>query len=142
MWKEIRILISLVVGKKRHFNRRKDSHCKVRKNLSWQQGETSRRQRYEPRLPILNNFEGAVGVLIFSHPADDGFMRGTTYPNGPWRPESSVQRGSVWVGEGDPLTPGWASTENAPRLNISQLRDEKTMLGWPIPGIRKQFLQD
>jgi N-acetylated-alpha-linked acidic dipeptidase len=38
---------------------------------------------------------GAVGVLIYSDPADDGYGKGLTYPNGPWRPESSIQRGSV-----------------------------------------------
>jgi len=38
---------------------------------------------------------GAVGVLIYSDPKDDGFVRGTTFPYGPWRPEEGVQRGSL-----------------------------------------------
>jgi len=38
---------------------------------------------------------GAAGVLIYSDPADDGFTKGPTYPDGPWRPPFSVQRGSV-----------------------------------------------
>jgi N-acetylated-alpha-linked acidic dipeptidase len=38
---------------------------------------------------------GAVAALIYSDPGDDGFTRGKTYPEGPWRPESGVQRGSV-----------------------------------------------
>jgi N-acetylated-alpha-linked acidic dipeptidase len=38
---------------------------------------------------------GAVGVLIYSDPFDDGFVRGNPYPEGPWRPEWGVQRGSV-----------------------------------------------
>eukprot|EP01113_Clastostelium_recurvatum_P031897 TRINITY_DN4033_c0_g2_i2.p1 TRINITY_DN4033_c0_g2~~TRINITY_DN4033_c0_g2_i2.p1 ORF type:complete len:736 (-),score=140.11 TRINITY_DN4033_c0_g2_i2:65-2272(-) len=38
---------------------------------------------------------GAVGLLIYSDPADDGFTKGATYPNGPWRPQQGVQRGSV-----------------------------------------------
>ncbi len=38
---------------------------------------------------------GAVGVLIYSDPADDGFGQGDEYPNGPWRPRSGVQRGSI-----------------------------------------------
>lgn len=38
---------------------------------------------------------GAVGVLIYSDPADDGQSRGTPYPEGPWRPQFGVQRGSV-----------------------------------------------
>ncbi|CAM9593134.1 unnamed protein product [Scytosiphon promiscuus] len=38
---------------------------------------------------------GAVGALIYSDPQQDGFTRGSTYPDGGWRPSSSVQRGSV-----------------------------------------------
>ena len=38
---------------------------------------------------------GAVGVLIYSDPQEDGYVQGPTYPDGPWRSESSVQRGSV-----------------------------------------------
>jgi len=33
--------------------------------------------------------------LIYSDPLDDGFNRGTTFPNGPWRPKASVHRGSL-----------------------------------------------
>jgi N-acetylated-alpha-linked acidic dipeptidase len=38
---------------------------------------------------------GAIGVIIFSDPHEDGYTVGATYPHGPWRPSSSVQRGSV-----------------------------------------------
>jgi N-acetylated-alpha-linked acidic dipeptidase len=38
---------------------------------------------------------GAAGVLIYSDPQDDGYFKGDAYPNGPWRPETGVQRGSV-----------------------------------------------
>jgi N-acetylated-alpha-linked acidic dipeptidase len=60
---------------------------------------------------------GAVGVIIYSDPADDGFVRGNTYPNGPWRPETAVQFGSVQFlsrYSGDPETPGVASTLDLP----------------------------
>jgi N-acetylated-alpha-linked acidic dipeptidase len=60
---------------------------------------------------------GAVGVLIYSDPADDGYYRGDTYPNGPYRPETGVQRGSVeylFKYPGDATTPGIASTPNLP----------------------------
>ncbi|KAJ1670967.1 Vacuolar protein sorting-associated protein 70, partial [Coemansia sp. RSA 25] len=63
---------------------------------------------------------GARGVLIYSDPADDGYCMGEVYPNGPWRPESSLQRGSVsliQVYPGDPLTPGHPSTKDARRLD-------------------------
>jgi N-acetylated-alpha-linked acidic dipeptidase len=49
---------------------------------------------------------GAVGVLIYSDPEDDGYAFGETYPDGPWRSESSVQRGSVQFNSicaGDPM---------------------------------------
>lgn len=60
---------------------------------------------------------GAAGVLIYSDPQDDGFFKGDPYPNGPWRPESGVQRGSVqylFKYPGDPETPNVASTADLP----------------------------
>ena len=60
---------------------------------------------------------GAAGVLIYSDPADDGYYRGDTYPNGPYRPETGVQRGSVeylFKYPGDATTPGIASTPDLP----------------------------
>eukprot|EP00475_Leptophrys_vorax_P039791 TRINITY_DN724_c0_g1_i2.p1 TRINITY_DN724_c0_g1~~TRINITY_DN724_c0_g1_i2.p1 ORF type:complete len:655 (+),score=174.54 TRINITY_DN724_c0_g1_i2:1585-3549(+) len=38
---------------------------------------------------------GMAACLIYSDPKDDGFGKGHTYPEGSWRPESGVQRGSV-----------------------------------------------
>jgi len=60
---------------------------------------------------------GAAGVLIYSDPQDDGYFKGDAYPQGPWRPESGVQRGSVqylFKYPGDPETPGVASTPDLP----------------------------
>ena len=60
---------------------------------------------------------GAKGVLIYSDPADDGYVRGDAYPKGPYRPESAVQRGSTQflpIYPGDPETPGIASTLDLP----------------------------
>jgi N-acetylated-alpha-linked acidic dipeptidase len=60
---------------------------------------------------------GAAGVLIYSDPQDDGYFKGDAYPNGPWRPETGVQRGSVqyiFKYGGDPETPGVASTLDLP----------------------------
>ncbi len=60
---------------------------------------------------------GAVGVIIYSDPADDGYDRGDKYPRGPMRPDSAVQRGSVQflpLYPGDPETPGVASTPELP----------------------------
>ncbi len=60
---------------------------------------------------------GAAGVLLYSDPADDGLGRGELWPNGPWRPDTGVQRGSVqylFRYPGDPETPGVASTPALP----------------------------
>jgi N-acetylated-alpha-linked acidic dipeptidase len=60
---------------------------------------------------------GARGVLIYSDPADDGYVKGDAYPRGPYRPPSAVQRGSVQflpLYSGDPETPGIASTTDLP----------------------------
>jgi N-acetylated-alpha-linked acidic dipeptidase len=60
---------------------------------------------------------GAKGVLIYSDPADDGYFRGDSYPKGPYRPPTGVQRGSVQflpIYPGDPETPGVASTPDLP----------------------------
>src|SRR6185312_3590080 len=60
---------------------------------------------------------GAAGVLIYSDPADDGWRHGDKYPQGPWRPDTGVQRGSVgymFQFPGDPTTPGIASLPSLP----------------------------
>lgn len=69
---------------------------------------------------------GAVGLLIYSDPADDGYMQGDVYPQGPWRPADSAQRGSIqYIFEypGDPLTPGYAALPGAPRLKIDEAKN-------------------
>jgi len=60
---------------------------------------------------------GAAGVIIYSDPADDGWRRGDKYPQGPWRPDTGVQRGSIgymFEFAGDPTTPGIASLPSLP----------------------------
>ena len=62
---------------------------------------------------------GVAGLLIYSDPADDGFKKGKTYPDGPWGPESHIQRGGTvydFLVPGDPLTPGWPSLPGARRI--------------------------
>lgn len=59
---------------------------------------------------------GAKALLLYSDPADDGYVRGDVYPEGAWRPPRGVQRGSVLNGTGDPSTPGWPSTRGARRI--------------------------
>jgi N-acetylated-alpha-linked acidic dipeptidase len=64
---------------------------------------------------------GAVGLIIYSDPADDGYVRGDVYPAGPMRPSHGIQRGSVMNPNGDPSTPGYPSTPNARRISVAQM---------------------
>jgi N-acetylated-alpha-linked acidic dipeptidase len=57
---------------------------------------------------------GAIGCILYSDPADDGYFQGDVYPKGGFRPPGSAQRGSVMdmpVYPGDPLTPGAGATD-------------------------------
>lgn len=63
---------------------------------------------------------GAVALIIYSDPADDGFATGDVYPEGPMRPSTGVQRGSVYNGNGDPTTPDYASVPGAKRVPLDQ----------------------
>jgi N-acetylated-alpha-linked acidic dipeptidase len=75
---------------------------------------------------------GAVGCIIYSDPADDGYVQGEVFPNGPFRPRGGVQRGSVADApyhSGDPLTPGVGATEDAKRLPLSEA---KTLTKIPV----------
>lgn len=69
---------------------------------------------------------GAVGLILYSDPADDGYMRGDVYPRGPWRSADAIQRGTVkyiFQHASDPLTPGWAATKDAEKLSIAEATD-------------------
>jgi N-acetylated-alpha-linked acidic dipeptidase len=73
--------------------------------------------------PKLAQEHGALGCLIYSDPADDGYARHDSYPDGGGRPDHAVQRGSVQdmtTYPGDPLTPGVGATEGARRLTRDQ----------------------
>src|SRR5580658_9391680 len=66
---------------------------------------------------------GAIGCIIYSDPRDDGYFQGDVYPNGPYRPNQGVQRGSILdlpLYPGDPLSPGWASEPGSKRLPLSE----------------------
>src|SRR5260370_9467769 len=66
---------------------------------------------------------GAVGCIIYSDPADDGYAQGDVYPKGPWRPVASGQRGSVqflFQYPGDPLTPGEPAIPGTPRISFEE----------------------
>jgi N-acetylated-alpha-linked acidic dipeptidase len=82
--------------------------------------------------PKLAYQHGAVGCLIYSDPADDGYGAADTYPAGAGRPAQGLQRGSVAdipIYSGDPLTPGIGATKDAPRLSRAEA---KTILKIPV----------
>ena len=63
--------------------------------------------------------EGAAALLIYSDPAEDGYTHGKVFPDGPWGPESHIQRGAItydYIVPGDPTTPGWASVPGAKHI--------------------------
>jgi N-acetylated-alpha-linked acidic dipeptidase len=73
--------------------------------------------------PKVAQEHGAIGCIIYSDPADDGYFSGDVYPKGPFRNEYGVQRGSVVdmaKYPGDPLTPGIGATKDAKRLERSE----------------------
>jgi N-acetylated-alpha-linked acidic dipeptidase len=75
---------------------------------------------------------GAIGCIIYSDPADDGYAIGDTYPEGGYRPSFGAQRGSVMdmpIAPGDPLTPGKGSTKDAKRLDR---KDAITIMKIPV----------
>src|SRR5262245_896845 len=88
---------------------------------------------------------GAIGLIIYSDPADDGYAQGDVYPKGPWRPESSAQRGSVqflFIHPGDPLTPGTPSTPGTPRIRKEEATNLPRIPVQPISyGDARRLLQ-
>jgi N-acetylated-alpha-linked acidic dipeptidase len=69
--------------------------------------------------PKLAQEHGAVGCIIYSDPAQDGYGSSDPYPRGGARPPAGIQRGSVMdmtTYPGDPTTPGTGSVPGGPRL--------------------------
>lgn len=77
---------------------------------------------------------GAIGVIIFSDPADyapEGTAPAALYPHGPGIPSSGAQRGSIFLWKGDPETPDWGSG----RAAGSSERIPESDLKKRLPGI-------
>lgn len=78
---------------------------------------------------------GLKALLIYSDPADDGYRKGLTYPDGPWGPESHIQRGAItydFIVPGDPLTPGWPAVEGARRIPVEEARSVPGIIAVPL----------
>ena len=79
--------------------------------------------------------EGAAALLIYSDPAEDGWKRGKVFPDGPWGPESHIQRGAItydYIVPGDPTTPGWASVAGAKHIAPEEARSLPKIVGLPL----------
>ena len=78
---------------------------------------------------------GAAGMLVYSDPAEDGYKKGKTFPDGPWGPETHIQRGAItydFIVPGDPLTPGWASVPGAKRIEKSEAQSLPKIMAVPL----------
>ena len=78
---------------------------------------------------------GAVGVIVYSDPEDDGYVQGDVYPEGKWRPWTGIQRGSyldVPIYPGDPLTPFKPSIPGVDRI---AMQDALTIQKIPVQPI-------
>ncbi|KAG6029807.1 hypothetical protein E4U41_000268 [Claviceps citrina] len=91
---------------------------------------------------------GFAGCIIYSDPADDGFLKGPVAPKGRYMPDDAVHRGSVglkgWV-MGDVLTPGWESRKGNQRLRIEDatglVRIPSLPLAWRDAKVLLQHLK-
>ena len=82
--------------------------------------------------PKVAHEKGAIGCIIFNDPSADGFVLGAAYPNGAFKHDTAVQRGSVVdlpMRPGDPLTPNYGATREAPRL---RREDSETLMKIPV----------
>ena len=80
---------------------------------------------------------GAAGIIFYSDPMEDGYVRGDAYPNGPWGPEGHFQRGAAvydFIVPGDPLTPGWPSLAGSKRIRPEESQILPRIPSVPISG--------
>ncbi|MDH5235290.1 MAG: M28 family peptidase, partial [Gemmatimonadota bacterium] len=78
---------------------------------------------------------GLAAMIIYSDPAQDGFVKGDTFPVGPWGPASHIQRGAItydFMIAGDPLTPGYASLPGAPRIRAEDSPSVPRIISVPM----------
>ncbi|MER3317032.1 MAG: transferrin receptor-like dimerization domain-containing protein [Allomuricauda sp.] len=91
--------------------------------------------------PKLAAEKGAIGCIIYSDPEDDGYAQGDVYPKGAFKNKTGVQRGSVMdmpLYPGDVLTPGYAATKDAKRLDR---KDAPTITKIPVLPISYEDAQ-
>ena len=73
--------------------------------------------------PKVAHEHGALATILYSDPRDDGYFQGDVYPDGPYRMDRGIQRGSVTdmpLYPGDPLTPFVGATADAERMTVEE----------------------
>lgn len=91
-----------------------------------------------PQVKLAAKF-GAAGVVLFSDPADIANANQFAYPESYWLPGTGVQRGSLLLADGDPLTPGYPSTGKCRTLN-GQMIAETGSNPWNILKLNSESL--
>ncbi len=79
--------------------------------------------------------EGAAAILIYSDPAEDGYGKGKVFPDGPWGPETHLQRGAIeydFQQAGDPTTPGWPSLPGAKHMPAEESSAVPKIMALPL----------
>ena len=93
--------------------------------------------------PKVAHENGAIGCIIYNDPSADGFALGAAYPNGAFKHDTAVQRGSVVdlpMRPGDPLTPNYGATRDAKRLKISESETVMKIPVLPISSVDAEIL--
>jgi N-acetylated-alpha-linked acidic dipeptidase len=78
---------------------------------------------------------GALALILYSNPEDDGPPKGPAWPDGYWRGGDMLQRGNAklsWFWHGDPLTPAVAAKADADRISP---KDAPTLPRIPVAVI-------
>jgi N-acetylated-alpha-linked acidic dipeptidase len=81
---------------------------------------------------------GAIGILLFNDPSDDGAGKGKTWPQGPWKPNWEAERGSIatFIGPpGDPSTPEAASPAPGRSMIEGKARASDFAIAQALPKI-------
>ena len=62
--------------------------------------------------PYQAHVQGAAGLIMYNDPADDGYVRGVVYPDGPWRGPQCIERGTLyrWWWDSVVVRPRFASS--------------------------------
>jgi N-acetylated-alpha-linked acidic dipeptidase len=79
--------------------------------------------------------KGVAALLLYSDPQEDGYKKGKPFPDGPWGPDSHIQRGAItydFMVPGDPLTPGWASVPGAKRIPLREAVSLPKIMALPV----------